>query len=60
MKTIRKILRIAADGCLVQYNERLRVWELVYRSWSWADIDKKYFKQSKLNYERNEKEKRIS
>lgn len=53
MKTITKILKINSNGELVEYNQRLRRFELTSRSWSWSDITPEYLKESKENYNKN-------
>ncbi|MCT3917532.1 hypothetical protein HZQ04_15835 [Elizabethkingia anophelis] len=55
MKTIKKILKINSNGELVEYNDKLRRFELTSRSWSWSDISPEYLEESKENYERNNK-----
>lgn len=48
----KAILKINSNGELVQYNERLRRWELVSKSWSWSDIDEEHLEDSKANWKR--------
>lgn len=54
MKTVKKSLKINSNGELVEFNERLRRWELVSRSWNWDDIDPNYLAESKENWGRNQ------
>lgn len=53
MKSIKKSLKINSEGSLVEWNDYLKRWELVYRSWSWNDIDSDFLEESKENYQRN-------
>lgn len=46
----KAILKINSNGELVQYNERLRRWELVSKAWSWSDIDEDELEESKENW----------
>ncbi len=48
----KAILKINSNGELVQYNERLRRWELVSKAWSWSDIDDDELEESKENWKR--------
>jgi hypothetical protein len=48
-----RILKINADGNLVEWNNGLRRFELTSRSWSWSDITKGYVRESKRNYKTN-------
>lgn len=51
MKAIERILKINIYGELVQYNKRLKRWELVSMAWSWKDIHPDYLEESKENYQ---------
>ena len=53
----KAILKINSNGQLVQYNERLRRWELTSKSWSWDDIDKEELQESKENWKRYKESK---
>lgn len=55
MKATTKILKINSNGELVEWNEKLRRFELTSRSWSWSDISPEHLEESKANYERNKK-----
>lgn len=55
MKTTKTILKINTNGELVEFNQRLRRWELTSRSWSWSDIDSQFLEESKENYQKNKK-----
>jgi len=50
MKATKKILKIDSNGSLVEYNDRLRIFESVSRSWNWSDIAKGHVRESKKNY----------
>ena len=56
MKAIKKILKINSNGELVEWNEKLRRFELTSRAWSWSDISPEYLEESKDNHERNKKD----
>lgn len=51
-----KTLKINNHGELVQYNARLRRWELVSMAWSWDDIHPDYLEESKENWENYQNE----
>ncbi|SIR24478.1 hypothetical protein [Chryseobacterium indoltheticum] len=51
MKTTKTILKINSNGELVQWNEKLRRFELTSRSWSWSDIAPEFLEESKSNFE---------
>lgn len=53
MKTKTRILKINSNGELVEYNERLKRFELTFRSWSWSDIAPEFLDESKENYKKN-------
>lgn len=48
------ILKINSDGCLVEFNTKLRRFELVDRSWNWSDITPGFIRESKKNYKNNQ------
>lgn len=50
------IKKINSNGELVEYNQKLRRWELTSRSWSWSDIAPEHLQESKENYELNKKD----
>lgn len=53
MQIKKQTLKINSNGELVEFNEKLRRWELTSRSWSWSDISPEYLEESKENYEKN-------
>ncbi|HMO62230.1 MAG TPA: hypothetical protein PKC39_08285 [Ferruginibacter sp.] len=50
MQSKKVSLRIDKNGSLLQYNERLRRWELASRAWGWDDIDPEYLSESRKNW----------
>jgi hypothetical protein len=54
MKT-NKILKINSEGSLIEWNDRLRRFELTNRAWRWGDITPGYVRESKRNYKLNNK-----
>lgn len=53
MKTKKPILKINNSGELVEFNNLLKRWEIVSRSWSWSDITTGYIRESKKNYKKS-------
>lgn len=56
MKTKTKILKINNEGSLVEWNDILGRFELVYRAWSWGDISRGYVRESKRNFKKNKQD----
>jgi hypothetical protein len=48
-----KILKINSEGSLVEFNSKLKRFELTSRSWCWGDITKGYVRESRRNYKKN-------